>query len=93
MLTVTLNAVFCFGATMLALQCWGKGWPFARHGWQMIQAQVAHPDYRVNVERRRAISEGGRFLLAGIGWLLGCGLLALAALYFGWLAFRLTYGL
>jgi hypothetical protein len=92
MLTVTLNAIFCFGAATLALYCWRKGWPFSRLGWQMIQAQVAHPDYRLNVERRRAIEAGGRFLVAGIGWLIGGGLLAVAAVYFGWLAFRLMYG-
>ena len=93
MRTVTLNAVFCFGATTLAIYCWQKGWPFTRHGWRMIQTQVGHPDYRVNVERRRAIGDGGRFLLAGVGWLIGSGLLGVAAVYFGWLAFRLTWNL
>jgi hypothetical protein len=92
MLTVTLNAIFCFGATMLALYCWRRGWPFTWHGWRLIQTQVAHPDYRVNVERRRAIGESGRFLLGGLGWLVGGGCLLVAAVYFGWLALRLTYG-
>ena len=91
MLLATLNAIFAMGALAIATQAARKGIPFVRDGWTMIQAQTSHPDFRYNVERRRAISDGGRFLIGGVLWLV-TGAAALAgAVYFGVQAFNLLY--
>jgi hypothetical protein len=92
MLLVTLNAAFGAGFLLFAMNAGRRGWPFAKHGWLLIQAQTAHPDYRENVERRRSISEGGRFLIAGVLW-LGASLgSALAGVYFSVQALTMMYG-
>ncbi|MEO8608251.1 MAG: hypothetical protein ABI690_10235 [Chloroflexota bacterium] len=91
MLLASLNAIFATGALAIAMQAVRKGLPFIRSGWAMIQIQTSHPDFRYNVERRRAISDGGRFLVGGVLWLV-TGAAALAgAVYFGIQAFTLLY--
>lgn len=69
MIAVMLNAAFGAGFIAFAFSALRRGLPFARSGWLAIQTSTADPDYRRNVERRRAISEGGRFLIAGLLWL------------------------
>jgi hypothetical protein len=91
MLLAALNALFAMGALTIALQAFRKGLPFVRYGWTVLQTQTQHPDYRTNVERRRAISEGGRFLVGGILWLMMSLGAVLAAVYFGLQAFTLLY--
>lgn len=57
----TIFAGFARFALMRAL-------PFLRMGWTVIGAEVRKPDYRHDVESRRAIEEGGRFLVGGAVW-------------------------
>jgi hypothetical protein len=88
MFLLTVNALFAAGAFAIAMQAVRKGLPFIRSGWDAIQTQTGHPDFRVNVERRRAISDGGRFLLGGLLWLLTALIAFAAAVYFGLEALR-----
>ena len=88
MFLLTVNALFAAGAFAIAMQAVRKGLPFIRSGWDAIQTQTGYPDFRVNVERRRAISDGGRFLLGGLLWLLTALLAFAAAVYFGLEALR-----
>ena len=91
MLLASLNAIFATGALAIAMQAIRKGLPFVRSGWTIIQAQTSHPDFRYNVERRRAISDGSRFLIGGVLWLV-TGAIALAGtIYFSIQAFSLVY--
>jgi hypothetical protein len=90
-LLATINAIFALGALAIAAQAARKGIPFVRDGWTIIQTQTSHPDFRHNVERRRAISDGGRFLVGGILWLLTGAIALAAAIYFGIQAYNLLY--
>lgn len=92
MLLVTLNAIFGAAAFFLAQRSLQRGWPFVRIGWMAVQTQASHPDFRQNVFRRFAVSEGGRFLMGGLAWLL-LGILSLiAGIYFTVLAYQGMYG-
>jgi hypothetical protein len=92
MIAVTLNAIFGAGLFFFALNAVQRGWPYLRDGWMAVQTQASQPGFRQNVERRRLIAEGGRFLIGGIGW-LGAGIGAfVASAYFSWQALRLIYG-
>lgn len=76
-----VNLIFAAIFVWLARAALRRALPFLRTGWQVIDAQVQHPDYRRNVERRRAIGEGSNFLLAGIALALaGIGALGAAIL-------------
>ena len=88
MFLLTVNALFAAGAFAIAMQAVRKGLPFIRSGWDAIQTQTGHPDFRYNVERRRAISDGGRFLLGGLLWMVTALAAFAAAIYFGLEAFR-----
>jgi hypothetical protein len=83
MLLITVNAIFALGAFGVAMQAAGKALPFIRSGWDALQTQTQHPDFRHNVERRRAISDGGRFLVGGLLWLVTALAALGAGLYFG----------
>jgi hypothetical protein len=91
MLLAAVNALFAMGALAIAMQAARKGLPFIRYGWTLLQIATSHPDYRVNVERRREVSEGGRFLLGGVFWLVVMVGMVIAALYFGGIALRMLY--
>ncbi len=92
MLLVMLNAIFATASLLLAQRALLRGWPFIKTGWTAIQTQAEHPDMRENVFRRVAVTEGGRFLIGGIGWML-TGIIALTAgLYFTVLAYQGMYG-
>ena len=91
MLLGTLNAIFAVAAFFLSRRALMHGLPFIQTGWLAIQSQAEHPDVRENVFRRFAASEGGRFLLGGIGWTL-LGILALlAGVYFSIAAYQNLY--
>jgi hypothetical protein len=92
MLLATLNAIFAMGAFTIALQAFRKGLPFLRSGWTTLQVQTQHSDFRTNVERRRAVQDGGRFLIGGILWLVMSAVALAAAVYFGVQAFTMLYG-
>jgi hypothetical protein len=91
MLLATLNAIFAMGALGISVQAFRKGLPFIRSGWDTIQTQTRYPDFRYNVERRRAISDGGRFLIGGLLWLVTALAAVIAAVYFGIQAYSLLY--
>lgn len=92
MLLVTVNGIFGAGFLFFAMRALQRGWPFVRLGWLTMQEQTSHPDFRQNVERRRMISEGGRFLLGGLLW-LSAGLVGVAVgLYFTLQAYQMLYG-
>ena len=91
MLLVTLNGAFGAGFLFFAMRAFQRGWPFVKHGWLAMKTNTQIPDFREQVERRRAISEGGQFLIGGLLW-LGAGVGSLvAAIYFiaqAWLIMR-----
>jgi len=92
MLLVTVNAAFGAGFLFFAMNAIRRGWPFVRHGWLTIQTQTADPNFRQDVHRRRAIGEGGRFLVGGLLWLgaaLGSGA---AGIYFTIQALQMLNG-
>jgi hypothetical protein len=92
MLLGTLNAIFATASFFLAQRSLKRGWPFIKTGWMAVQAQAGEPDVRENVFRRMAVTEGGRFLIGGIGWLL-MGIFALiAGIYFTVVAYQGLYG-
>ena len=91
MLLVTLNAIFAAASFFLAQRGLQRGWPFIKTGWLAVQAQAEHPDMRENVFRRLAVTEGGRFLIGGIGWMV-VGILALiAGIYFTVVAYQTLF--
>ncbi len=92
MLLVTLNAIFATASFFLAQRGLQRGWPFIKTGWLAIQAQADQPDVRENVFRRLAVTEGGRFLIGGIGWLLVGVIALIAGIYFTILAYQGMYG-
>jgi hypothetical protein len=92
MLIITINALFGAGCLFFTQRAFRRGWPFLRIGWTAVQASASQPDFRVNVFRRRAISEGGRFLLGGLFWLVAAGVGLVAALYFSRLAWVGIFG-
>jgi hypothetical protein len=82
MIAIMLNGAFGAGFLAFAFSALRRGWPFARSGWLAIQTSTADPAFRQSAERRRAISEGGRFLVAGLMWLgAGVGSVALGAYF------------
>lgn len=92
MILIILNSAFAVGLFFFSMRAVQQGWPFLKHGWLMMQTQTSDPDFRYNVERRRAISEGGRFLIGGIMWLVaGIGAFV-AAIYFSLQAWNIMYG-
>ncbi|MEZ4669206.1 MAG: hypothetical protein R3E39_14965 [Anaerolineae bacterium] len=92
MLIVTINAIFGAGCLFFAQRAARRGWPFLRTGWMAVQSNASQPDFRVNVFRRRAISEGGRFLIGGLLWLAAALVGFLLALYFTRLAWIGMFG-
>jgi hypothetical protein len=89
MLLITLNAAFGAGFFFFAIRAVRQGWPFFKHGWLMVQTSA--PDFQSTIERRGAISEGGRFLIGGTLWMAaGLGSF-LAAFYFTIQAWNLLY--
>lgn len=91
MVLVTLNGAFGAGFLFFAMNALRRGWPFLRDGWLALQTQGSQPDARQNVERRRAISQGGRFFLGGLMWLVAAVISFAAALYFIIQAWTLMY--
>ncbi len=61
-ITLIFGLVFC----LLSWRVLRLALPLVRVGWDAIDAGVQRPGYRQDMERRRLISEGGAFLLAGI---------------------------
>lgn len=92
MLIVTINALFGAGCLFFAQRAFMRGWPFLRTGWMAVQANASQPDFRVNVFRRLAISEGGRFLLGGLFWLASALVGLIAAVYFSLMAWTGMFG-
>lgn len=66
MLLLALNAVFAGLFFTFARSAYRRAIPFLGAGWSAIRGE---PDYHVNVESRRVISDGGRFLIGGMLWL------------------------
>ncbi len=91
MLAITLNAAFGAGCLFFAMRAFRLGWPFLRDGWLAVRTQAAQSDTPLNVEQRRLVSEGGRFLIGGVLW-LGAGVIGtLAGVYFTVQAYQLMY--
>ena len=82
MIISTLNAIFATAAFFLAQRGLQRGIPFVKMGWMAIETQTSHPDFRENIFRRLAISDGGRFLIGGLVWLLTAVIAFIAAIYF-----------
>ncbi len=91
MLLGSLNAIFAMAAFFLSRRGLERGWPFIKTGWLAIQSQAEHGDVRENVFRRLTASEGGRFFLGGIGWLIIAILALLAGIYFTIVAYQTLF--
>ena len=92
MLLGSLNAIFAVASFYLSQRGLQRGLPFIKTGWMAVKAQAGEPDVRENVFRRLAVTEGGRFLIGGIGWFV-VGILALiAGIYFMVTAYQTFYG-
>lgn len=70
MLLISVNAVFAFIFGLGARFALIRAIPFLRVGWEGIRAETRKPDYRTNVESRRAINQASNFLLGGVVWLV-----------------------
>ncbi|MEQ8673176.1 MAG: hypothetical protein RLP44_20205 [Aggregatilineales bacterium] len=70
MLILALNAVFAGIFLVFSRTAFLRARLFLMLGWNTVRAEVIKPDYRQNVESRRLISEGGRFFLGGLFWLI-----------------------
>jgi len=92
MLLLALNAIFAGLFLKFARDTFKRALPFLRIGWATISAETQKPDYRHNIESRRVISEGGRFLLGGIVWLGITVILVGFGLFFAYEAVRLYSG-
>ncbi len=91
MIQATLNAIV--GAVLLtfAPRALRRGWPYVRDGWLALRVALSRPEARVHVESRRAISEGGLFVVGSLLW-LGAGLGAVVVgLYLSWLAWDFLF--
>ena len=91
MLIGSLNAIFAVAAFFLSRRSLMHGIPFIQTGWMAIQSQAGHPDVRENVFRRMTATEGGRFFLGGVGWILVGILALLAGIYFSIAAYQSLY--
>jgi hypothetical protein len=91
MLLGSLNAIFAIASYFLSRRSLERGWPLARVGWLAIQSQAEHDDVRENIFRRLTVTEGGRFLLGGIGWLTVGILALLAGIFFTVMAYQTMF--
>ncbi len=92
MILIILNGAFAAGLFFFSMRAVRQGWPFLKHGWLMMQTQTSDPNFRQDVERRRSISDGGRFLIGGILWLAAGMAAFVAAIYFTIQAYTIMYG-
>jgi len=67
-LLVALNAVFAGIFLTFAYRAALRARAFFITGWAAVGAGTEQPDYRENIELRRFISEGGRFLIGALMW-------------------------
>jgi hypothetical protein len=70
MLLASLSAVFALIFGTLAYRGIPHGLTLTRIGWQALNATADKPDTTTNIERYRILSDGNRFFLAGLGWLI-----------------------
>lgn len=75
MLLLTLNTIFAWIFGQFAWRALPKGTAFIQHGWLLLQTHAEQPDAAKHVEHRRAVSEGGTYMIAGVLW-CGAGLIA-----------------
>lgn len=92
MVMLTLNAVFAAGFASAGVNALRRGWPFLQHGWMLLRTHAGAADARIHVERRRGISEGGRFVVGGLLWLAASAGAFAFAFHFGWQALQTLYG-
>ena len=83
MLIGALNLLFMLGFGRFAWNSGQRASLFLRSGWQITAANAGQQDALRDIWRRRAISEGGRLLLAGFAWGSAALISAGLALYFG----------
>jgi hypothetical protein len=84
MLMMGLSAIVAYIFGRVAWQSAPRGWRWVRLGWALIEPHARTPEGRANVEGRRAISEGGNFIVAGLGWLFISAVSVVMMLFFAW---------
>ena len=92
MLLMLLNVIFAGLFLSFARHAFRRAVPFLRIGYAAVSVEVQKPDYRTNIDSRQAISEGGRFLMGGMLWLLIMVMSLAIALFFAIEAVRLYTG-
>ena len=75
MLIATIDTIFAAIFYLFARRSLPRGVDYLRYGWMVVDTEVNKPGFRDNTESRRAISEGGTYLISGLLW-CGGGLLA-----------------
>lgn len=72
MLLVALNAIFAGIFLTFAWNASRRARAFLQTGYAVIREETKKPDFRANVESRRAISEAGNFIIGGVFWSVAC---------------------
>ena len=71
MVLASINAIFALVFGSIAWQSIPRGWMFVKLGWRAMDSTSNISDAVLEVEKRRDLEHANRFLLAGIGWLVG----------------------
>ncbi len=86
---IIVEAVFAYLFGLGAHFGWVRARAFLGHGWLLIKTYAPH---RHEPPARHAVGEGGRFVLAGLAWLVTAIIALGFALGFGWRALHLLLG-
>lgn len=70
MLLASISMVFALIFGTMAYRSIPYGWTLTRLGWTVLRANADKPKASQNVETRNLLSDGNRFFLAGLGWLI-----------------------
>lgn len=89
MLLLSVNTIFAFIFLAFARTAFLQSVPFLRVGWEAIDTETSKPNYRQNIESRRRVAEGGRYLIGGLLWMGACAGSAAIGLFFVWQAISL----
>lgn len=82
MLLAGVSAILSYVFGSVAWRSAPRGWQFLRLGWALIEPYASSAEGRRDVNGRRAISEGGNYVLAGGAWLVASIISAGMALFF-----------
>lgn len=83
MLLLTLDIVLAGICAWSAYRALPRGLSLLRLGYDAVKTAVTNsPDVRRDIAARRAVSDGGRYMLSGFAWLFTGALFSVATVYF-----------